>query len=143
MACNEKDECLFCDSLNSYFLYTSSCKKLIIENCKIVDLAGNCFLCSDNYFIDPQTQKCVQLNSTNQIENCVFHTAPLQCLHCKKDYYLSGGKCISASAPIPNCLYISLSNLSLCDSCDKGYLLNYDQKSCFKITERDNCGSYS
>lgn len=38
LKCNSRDDCLFCDATQNYSLDTNTCKKIIIDNCDIIDL---------------------------------------------------------------------------------------------------------
>ena len=59
LTCNPRDECLFCDGLNNFILDTTTCKKIFIENCSIIDLGGKCLICNDGYYRDRTTFNCI------------------------------------------------------------------------------------
>lgn len=143
LKCNLENECEFCDGTNNYILDSNGCKKVELENCLIISVTGECVLCAENYYIDQETFKCVELTDSDKVENCRIHASSEICSLCEKGFYVKDGICEEVPAPIQNCLQHNRFNLLICEECDKDYILSLDKKFCGEVTPLDNCSGYS
>lgn len=74
MSCNSMtNTCNLCDQANKFFYSqgTNSCVRRVTENCFAYDFYGNCLKCNENYFLDINTQTCVEVLSNCLIDNCL------------------------------------------------------------------------
>ena len=71
MSCSDNEQCNICDVTNGYFPKDNSCQKSLVENCYIFDLSGNCFVCDQGYYTDPNAEKCISAVDFGDLDlNC-------------------------------------------------------------------------
>lgn len=143
LKCNTRDECLFCDGTSNYILDGLTCKKIQLSNCLTINIAGNCLTCDENYYLDKQTYKCVNIEESNQIENCLAYEGAKECSVCMKDFIIDNSVCKAVEKAIEGCEMVDAADSSKCSACGIEYILALDKKSCVKISDIQNCGSYS
>ena len=52
LKCSSEDKCIICDTTEDFYLKDDKCLKLKPENCKNIDLAGNCLNCKSGFYIN-------------------------------------------------------------------------------------------
>ena len=138
LLCNSSKKWLICDVEQKYALKNGICEKFVSDHCQKFDLAGECLICSENYFLNPQTKKC--LKATPQT-NCVLYSSETECSACQKDYYMEDGKCKAVEILIKSCnVYRSKDTCSICES---DYLLSLDYRICELIPLVDHCSYFT
>lgn len=72
---SNEETCELCDFLNNYYLNEKQeCVNIdLVENCDISDFRGECLICKTNFFLD--VNKCVQVGSSQIVENCKYYSA--------------------------------------------------------------------
>ena len=140
LTCTESDECKFCDSTKNFILQENSCVQKALENCLYINSSGNCLKCQNSSILDSATKKCITI--TDKIENCQIYSSLLSCEICKKNYFISSGKCEEITENlISNCeLY---SSVDRCMQCEGDYILSLDKKNCEENPSESNCAFYS
>lgn len=121
--------CLECDTF--YFLFKGLCVQRTsssrIDNCvEVFKDRDMCKRCETGYVLNVDFTKCVK-----NVFNCNesdFVGSSLVCVSCSEGYYLKEGACLFG--PVTKCLkYLSP---SLCGSCEPGFYLSADKKSCLE-----------
>ncbi|ELP94689.1 protein serine/threonine kinase, putative [Entamoeba invadens IP1] len=95
--------------------------------CKEFNLAGNCVLCADGYFV--YNSSCSECN-----DNCAICKNEFSCEMCKKDYFRNESLKCEIASNLHNCASY---NENGCLQCESGYFRN--SKRCEKCSE--NCES--
>jgi hypothetical protein len=142
LKCNERDECLFCDFKNNYKIQGISCQAVTINNCSLIDISGNCLSCKEKFYLDKATNKCVEIKAGG-VANCIRYSGASECSACEAGFYVFEAQCKAVPTPVANCTLADSNDPKLCLQCSPGYILVPDRTNCTKITEIDNCSSYS
>jgi len=56
-------------------------------------------MCHPEYYLAPETSKCVQLQPTQTVANCLVHTEPGKCGICQANFFPVLGGCRKVSNP--------------------------------------------
>ena len=107
LKCNNKSEALICDSSNKYYLSGTSCAVSTQTNCQIISLTGDCTLCAAGFYLDGNTKKCVAVDTTKVVNNCLSYGTSQACVKCIKAFFISSGKCAAVTKTVDNCEFYS------------------------------------
>ena len=141
LKCTTKNDCLFCDITNGYFLSNGNCALSAITNCLVLNSNGECGQCKENYFLDSSTKKCVAVPTANQIANCSLYGNGQVCIKCAKSFYISAGKCAAVVKVIDNCE--TYSGDGFCIGCSVGSIFNAARDGCVAKPDIGGCAAYS
>jgi len=141
LKCNTKNECVFCDTTNNYYLSGTKCLTSTLTNCLILNLNGDCGQCASNYYLDASTKKCVAVETSKQVANCQYYGTAQACIRCVKGYFIKDGKCVAVVKTIDNCEVYS--DDGKCAGCASGYLFNAARDGCVASPNVNGCSSYS
>ena len=143
-------ECRVCDSLNMYYLSSSSCNKASVTNCYRVDSRGHCVQCITGYYYDDGKKDCLEVPRAYLLQNCVSYSRFNFCSKCNADSYLTqSGNCLPLPSRIEHCSEYQMDNPAVCLQCFVNYVLTHDGSKCVSVETLDsaavdeNCGSYS
>ena len=81
LKCNAKNECIFCDTSNNYYLSGVNCAVSTLTNCLLLNSNGECGQCAANYYIDVSTKKCVAVETLKQVANCSYYGSAQVCIN--------------------------------------------------------------
>lgn len=117
LKCTTTDQCLICDTLQSYKLVETKCEKNSIENCIISNLTGDCLGCKEDFYLDSVSKKCVKIDELKKIENCGNYDNKQNCENCIGEFVVKNGVCDVVSSTIDNCeIYNSDGSCNICNS---------------------------
>lgn len=85
-------------------------------------VSGVCRMCSQRYYVSPNTRTCVPVNPL-----CNEYNSSGECTSCYSGYTVSGGQCIITQARDPNCR-TPVGNA--CQSCYAGYFYSSSAGLC-------------
>lgn len=102
----------------------------------------NCVTCSNRFYKDPETSKCVPADYP--IRNCLYHSGKATCHTCEEGYYRNeaGNQCSKiqpgSHADIPHCVtvvsFMGVDTIDFkCSQCEDGYKLSPDSYTCDEI----------
>lgn len=141
LRCQPKiNRCLFCDVNSGYVLAFGRCQLEPQFNCAQATNDGDCLVCKTGFYIDSNTNSCVEVPKEVSALNCQIYSDQDSCILCNQGYYLKNGGCVKPDTPIQNC-EVQI-NDTLCHSCVNGYIPSLDHKSCVSVNG-NNCLSYS
>lgn len=141
LKCSSTNNCIFCDASRNYYISGVSCILSIQASCNFIAQNGNCVQCNKNFFIDQNSQKCIQVTNTSVIANCQSYQLNQACLVCAPPYYLSNNLCTISNVTISNCAVYSANGI--CSQCNTGYIFSNDFSSCQAIPTSINCLQYT
>ena len=141
LKCSSSDQCLYCDISENYILQSGSCDKIEIENCSIINLAGNCVQCEKFYYSDANTGKCIKVLDDDLIPNCIYYYAKNVCKTCTNGFYASEGRCIAVTTEIDGCEIYNGPNK--CEKCVIGSVLSLNGDICHTSISIPNCATYT
>ena len=129
LKCNSKNECVFCDTSNNYYLSGVSCAVSALTNCFLLNSNGECGQCAANYYIDVSTKKCVAVETLKQVANCSYYGSAQVCIKCAKNFYIKDTTCAAVVKIVDNCE--TYSDDGKCVGCASGFIFNAarDRKS--------------
>ena len=142
---------VICDScLNEYALDANfNCKLCtsLIPNCSecINDDNNivNCLQCTDNNFLNKETNLCYACNINNCIDCYIKENKNFICNNCEKGFYLLNNTCYSCPKNCDICEN-KLSTI-LCQQCDNNSYLFYENNTCLPLNDDQQitfCSSY-
>ena len=123
--------CLFCDSVNGYYLdsNTNHCLRTSIRNCLNLKKDGVCVSCLQceeglalplckscpyGQYLDIN-QDCVEL--TKIVRNCLSYGIKGDCKACKDNYVLIDNDCVKPTEIVNNCLVFAPNTTRICEVC--------------------------
>ena len=124
----------------TYFLENEnkSCVIINVENCLTYKSKDACETCLPNHRLKKTEEGLIQCEPFNK-EHCKTfdQSGTNPCLECNHNYYINvEGNCVVASPIIENCLINS--SIDECSTCEAGFALSIDKKSCLKTSLFDN-----
>ena len=137
LKCNTKNECLFCDTSNNYYLSGVNCAVSTLTNCFILNSNGECGQCGANYYLDASTKKCVAVETAKQITNCLWYGTGQVCIKCAKNFYIKDSKCVAVVKLVDNC--DTYSDDGKCAACSTGFIFNAARDGCVAIPNTAGC----
>ena len=143
LKCRENNQCILCNANRNYFLSGFTCELKIIENCVFQNNFGKCLECSNDYYLDSLTKKCLKVPDINLIPNCLSYKENGNCSYCKNGFYISDSICEAIPIAIENCVIYQNNDFSICLECLPNFMLGYESKNCVEIVNVNNCASYS
>lgn len=141
LRCSSTNTCLLCDTTNKYVLSNGACSLATDSNCLIFGQSGVCVQCKFEYYVDPNTNKCLNVAAANAGKNCAYYSSTQNCLYCNPQYYPSGGSCTAVVNSVQNCAYYF--GDAGCLLCSPGYVLALNQTSCVQSANAANCLFYT
>lgn len=137
--------CQICDLFSSFYMDSDNkCVRRVIENCLIPSSDQNEYLCAQckmGYLLDAQQVKCVEVPSSQKIDNCRQYTLVGTCKHCYQHYYLEGNECKKVGVIIENCR--TYFGNDLCEECVDNYYFDVKTNQCISFDPIDNCASHT
>ena len=141
LKCNAKNECVFCDISNNYYLSGTKCLTSTLTNCQILNQNGDCGQCASNFYLDLATKKCVAVETAKQVANCQLYGSGQVCVKCVKGFFVKDGKCLAVVKSVDNCdVYFEDGK---CLACASGYLFNAARDGCVASPNVSGCSAYS
>lgn len=141
LRCNSQNQCLLCDITNNFRLVSNSCQLTQQVNCLILAQNGNCVLCSNNYYLDANSQSCLQVQSAKVVANCNYYNGVQACASCNPNYYISNGACVAVTTTVANCRMYNSNGW--CSVCAPGYIISGTVNSCLQLPTNNNCLYYT
>ena len=143
LSCESDGKCRICDTSTFYALKDGACHQINnLNNCLIIDNSGKCLECDKEFYIDPETSKCVAVDDTSKIQNCAAYNSNKSCIACNPGFYVSNSICLASDISVSNC-EVMLDNLK-CRICNPGFILKPGGTGCIKPpAEKNNCVNYS
>ena len=141
LKCNTKNECVFCDNTNGFFLSLGKCSQSTLANCSWLAQNGDCLRCAANFYLDFSTKKCVAVETAKLIANCSFYSSIQACTLCAKGYFIKDGKCVAVTKTVDNCE--NYKDDGKCENCASGFLFNATRDACIASPNISGCGSYT
>ena len=149
LKCQRKEDgsafCEVCDVYSSFYKTEAGiCKRKEIENCLIPSVDQKKYLCAQCkqlHVLDSQQQKCVEVPTAAQIQNCRQYTLVGTCNQCYEHYYLKDNTCNRASVIIENCF--SYFNDDLCLHCKNDFYFDVSSSKCVPFEAIENCSVHS
>ncbi len=141
LKCSARNECVFCDTTNNYYLSQTKCLTSALTNCMTLNLNGDCGMCASNYYLDVSTKKCVAVETSKQVANCQYYANGQACVRCVKGYFIKDGKCVAVVKTVDNCEIYS--DDGKCASCATGFLFNAARDGCVASPNVNGCSAYS
>lgn len=124
-ACSTSVQCSTCST--GYYLNTNGSCSTCLENCRVCS-GSVCTQCEDPYvLVDGTCQLCTILNAAA----CSSLTTVTKC---SSSYYSAGTYCGSCILHCKVC-----ANSTICQQCDEGYLLQYQNSVCGKCVNCKAC----
>ena len=140
LKCNALNQCVICDSTNSYFLNGNTCSLTTQTNCNVLSITGTCVTCNVNYYLDVNSQRCVAVANSTLIANCASYNSGQVCVQCNGNFYLLNGQCATVNITIANCQVYN--SAQQCAQCASGYVVNPTNTACVAIAS-SNCLFYT
>lgn len=141
LRCSTSNQCQLCDVTSSYVFSGGVCVVSTQTNCKTLAQNGNCVFCNTNFFLDPNSQKCISISGNNLILGCAAYTSSQMCVSCAGNFFVQTGKCAPVNITIANCQIYSSNGV--CSQCGPGFLLTADLNSCTQAPITGNCLLYT
>jgi len=141
LKCNSKNECIFCDISNNYYLSGTKCLTSTLTNCLKLVSSGGCGVCGPNYYLDSATKKCVAVDTAKAVTNCANYGAGQVCVKCSKGFFISSSKCTAITKTVDNCDTYSADGT--CAACSSGFMYNAARNACVANPTTANCFAYS
>ena len=134
------NHCLYCDVNLGYVLKFGRCEMNLQKDCVHAANDGDCFVCTEGFYLDHNTNSCVEVPKEVTSDNCEVYSDQHSCILCNTGYYLNKGACLKTENPISNCQYNK--SATECLTCNVGYTPSLDHTACIAANE-SNCFSYS
>lgn len=141
LKCNAKNECIFCDTSNNYYLSGVNCAVSTLTNCLLLNSNGECGQCAANYYLDVSTKKCVAVETLKQVANCSYYGSAQVCIKCAKNFFIKDSKCTAVVKLVDNCE--TYSDDGKCVGCASGFIFNAARDGCVAIPSVSGCSAYS
>ncbi|KAL7721599.1 CXXC-rich protein [Entamoeba marina] len=130
---NQCDVCVYGYALDN----DNQCQKVIIPQCLMIDLKGNCLSCTSGYYYENSTNSCVECGL-----HCDECLSTEQCQQCSVGYKNEDGSCVYGNVSKCN----EYDDYGYCINCDLGYGLNEDSECvecsvehCVECIKYDEC----
>ena len=137
--------CNICDIFRSYIKkFDGTCELKEIENCEVASLnhfSTPCLQCKPNYVLDIVQGKCVSVNFSKIVPDCLRYSSLSTCIACNPDHYISIGKCIKSETMVDHCIYYSSDGI--CSECEKDKFLDKDINECRDFPKATACLMYN
>lgn len=124
LVCNTSNKCLACDTSSNFFLSGSACVYYKFDDCQMITNSGNCLVCAQGHYFNPQTQLCLKVSLNLVVPNCVQYDMNKVCVLCDKGFYPYYGKCLPVSIAVANCLVYA--DNGVCRQCQPGFIFSQD-----------------
>lgn len=141
LKCNARNECLLCDTVHKYVLSGTNCVLSSLNNCSILTYNGECVKCNADYYLDASTKKCVAIQSSRLVTNCLVYGVDQACTLCIKNYYVKDNSCVPVTFFIEYCDFYSANGF--CSQCASGYFFNANRDKCISKATISNCDAYT
>ncbi|ELP91222.1 hypothetical protein EIN_150990 [Entamoeba invadens IP1] len=124
---NNTETCTLCD--DKYYLDDNNTCSKCIDNCSKCTYASQCSVCAPGFYtsFNKQCEEC----TFNETTNCTSTTPILACSSCNRhcSYNDANSECYEFDS---HCQTF-FENSDYCETCEMGYGLSYDTKSCYEI----------
>lgn len=141
LKCTTDNKCLLCDTTSNYKLENDSCTLVDHPNCAHINVNGDCLGCSDGYWMNTTTKKCVVVETEKKVVNCMSYTSSQICRECEPHFVIEAAKCKAVEVQLENCVVYK--SLTSCGECKKGFFVSSDEKSCESVPSVSNCAFLS
>ena len=81
---------------------TGDCSLVDQPNCELINLDEDCVGCNSNYWLNPSTLKCGEVEKEKKIQNCISYSNSQICLGCNEGFFIKSAKCVKINVKIEN-----------------------------------------
>lgn len=141
LKCTSENKCTLCDTTTFYKSDGDSCSVADQPNCSWINLSGECLICTDGYWLNTTTKKCVVVETAKKVQNCASYSSTQTCSQCEAHHVIENALCKAVATQLTNC--DEYQTMTTCSDCKDGYFVSSDQKSCESVPSVSNCNFLS